>query len=59
MGLILLILLLLIIFGGFPAYRSGALVLNSGLGLILTIVIVLLLVGLLAGPLVPGYHFGW
>lgn len=55
MDLLLLIILVLILAGGVPAYRGGTLPVNSLLGLVLLIVVVLLLFGLLA----PYPHRWW
>lgn len=55
MDLLLLIILVLILVGGVPAYRGGALPLNSLLSFILILVVVLLLFGLLA----PYPHRWW
>ena len=56
MSLLLLLIIILILAGGFPAYNSGALRMNSLFGTILGIIILLLILGALS-PYFP--HRYW
>lgn len=59
MNTILLLILILLLIGGVPAWRGGVLTLNSALGIVLLVVLIVVLFGLVAPYPAARWHYYW